>query len=324
MNTSIEDRLRSYAATLDQAVEATQAGASNLDQNAIEALPAPQPLRPQRDRRLLPIAAAAAALLLALGAVVAVSRHDSGGRVTTNTSVATQPTTNVRPTPSTPTPTTATPTTIRPSAADGLAPFFNGAASLDRRLHVTATQLNGKFDANGDAVFDQSDVDAVGGTDPSALAKTIPGGMPPQLESAALLVWSDLMSRYAAMCVGVGPYQPQTDSDLDGCFKNGAAAAARFPADLASARALAAASPPITPVAPDSHAAGEVAVQVNAIVESEVGCDGHGGFIFSTLQPVVWQPGISDSQPTAGTIGPTPFTAHYDPTTGWSARLLVC
>ena len=110
-----------------------------------------------------------------------------------------------------------------------------------------------------------------------------------------------------------------------GCLGNGGPAAARFGADLAAARALAGETPPVTPPAPDSRQAAELALRVYQIEHRNSGCMECGGYVFTTLSPIVWQPkdepGVGRSD---GYINGIRFRADYHAGEGWSVTIWAC
>jgi len=144
---------------------------------------------------------------------------------------------------------TATPATVAPSATspppsalDGLGPFFP-AATVDARLRHAAVAVNGRV--TGTAVsLDQTTTDAVTAADPAVAKAELPAGLPPDLERAVLVVYNDLVSRHSAFR---GVLRNDAQYAID-CRRNGAAPAVCFDADadVAAARRLAAAAPPVT------------------------------------------------------------------------------
>ena len=107
--------------------------------------------------------------------------------------------------------------------------------------------------------------------------------------------------------------------------RNGATPAARFGGDLAAARALAGETPPVTPPAPDSRPAAELALRIYQIEQRNSGCMECGGYVFTTLSPIVWQPenepiiGHSD-----GYINGIRFRVDYHTGQGWSVTIWAC
>ena len=173
--------------------------------------------------------------------------------------------------------------------------------------------------------FRPSTVAALKTADPSAIAKTIPAGLPPALERAVLVVFSELDSRYMSMSAWGTGTESSADLTLQHCFVHGAPAAARFATDLASAHAIASTMLPVTPAAPDSRTAAELQLQLDVIYENNAGCAATGGFIVSQLAPVVWRVIPTGMGPADGTVAGMQFQASYDAASGWtSTRLLVC
>jgi hypothetical protein len=131
-----------------------------------------------------------------------------------------------------------------------------------------------------------------------------------------------------AMVTAVLAAMPSSTFDakyLYRCMGNGAPAAARFGADLASARALAGQTPKVTAPAPDSRQAAELALRINLIGLANSGCMSCGGYIFPTLAHIVWQPknesGVGHSD---GYINGIQFTATYHAGRGWDAVIWAC
>jgi hypothetical protein len=231
----------------------------------------------------------------------------------------------------TPTPAPAQSTAPRASEADQLAGFFAAAWAADGQLRHAAVLVNqgiGKKSLD----FSPAAIAAVKALDTSAAARAIPAGLPPELLRRTLVVYSDLVSRHLALAriAEFSSEYPMPRSAFDGkylvrCMGNGATPAARFGADLAAARALAGATPAVTPPAPDSRAAAELALRIAQINLRNSGCMECGGYVFTTLSPIVWQPkdepevGHSD-----GYINGIRFRVDYHPGQGWSAVIWAC
>ena len=228
-----------------------------------------------------------------------------------------------------PTPTSATPP--HASSAGQLAGFFAAAQVADAQLRHAATLVNqgvGKTSLN----FSPEALAAVRALDTSLAAHAIPAGLPPELLRRVLLVYSDLVSRHLAL-VRIWEFKsqyPMPMSAFDGkylvrCMGNGAPAAARFGADLAAARALAGQTPPVTPPTPDSRAAAELALRTYQIEHRNSGCMECGGFVFTTLSPIVWRTehlpytGRSD-----GYIDGIRFRVDYHSGHGWDVTIFAC
>jgi hypothetical protein len=327
VNTTIEDRLAGYSATLDAAAERhhRQARDAGADDGAASLLIGSTPIGGRPRRRLLAAAVAAVVLVAAVAAWrgLADDRHPS--RISTATSVpapATTSSTTALPPTTVSTPTSGvTPNTLAPtSATAALVPFFTGAATVDQHLKDAAALINSQLSAGADD--EPAASAAISAADPATLAHTIPAGLTPQLETAVLVVWSELESRSAALCT---PLRTTTQgSSAAHCFTNGTAAAQRFPADLSAAKVLAAQSPAPPTVSPDSHLAGEVAVEISSIDQANRGCGATGGSIFSQLDPITWRTFSLGGITFQGQIGQTAFQATYAPGAGWTARLDVC
>jgi len=214
------------------------------------------------------------------------------------------------------------------SAADGLVPFFAAVAETDRLLRVAADAVNAGFGADT-ITFSQATIDAVRRSAPTAVATAIPAGLEPAVEQAVLLVYSDLVSRYAALhgdsCL---PRRTIPRSELNPrCFTQGHAAAIRLTADVDEARTLAAASPPVVAPAADSRTAAELLLRIQYVDEGNQGCDQTGGFL--AIDPIMidWiaePPLAPDIPPTVGHIGGIPFRATYNAGTGWTVSIEAC
>ena len=233
---------------------------------------------------------------------------------------------------------TATPppsATWAASAADGLVPFFAAVAETDRLLRAAADAVNASFGADTITVS-QATIDAVERSAPTAVATAIPAGLQPAVEPAVLLVYSDLVSRYAALsCL---PRRTIPRSELNpGCFTQGHAAAIRLTADVDKARTLAAASPPVVAPAADSRAVAELLLRIAFIDKANLGCANTGGFLAIDAIRIDWNaepPPAPDIPPTEGHIGPCavlavdvcgiPFRATYNTGTGWTVSVEAC
>jgi hypothetical protein len=245
-------------------------------------------------------------------------------------------TTGAATTEASPTPTTAPPpvataepgpgaTTMRATAAAALSGFLAEAAAADQALHGASARINAAITAT-EVTYDQTTVDLLARAAPEVVAPTLPAGMPAALQQAALLVYSDLVSRWAAMDAcrfGVGTF-PLDPSYL--CFVNGGAAAARFDADVAALERLAQATPEFAVESPDSQAAEELAVRAHYIAMSNRGCAGSGGVLATDPIPVVWQSAPSEvgGADVQGTVNGIPFRGTYDATTGWQVEIFAC
>jgi len=178
--------------------------------------------------------------------------------------------------------------------------------------------------------FPSATVAALKAVDTTAAARAIPGGMPAELLRQVLLVYSDLVSRSRSLTAVLRYASPlptggQEAKEVLRCLGFGAPAAARFDADLASARALAQATPPVTVAPPDSRPAAEVAVRVSLIDGANSGCASCGGAVFTSLSTVIWQPknepGVGHSD---GTINGIRFRADCQAGRGWDVMIWAC
>jgi len=231
---------------------------------------------------------------------------------------------------STMTPISSTSTTQRPSALDDLAPFFATAAHVDANLKAAARAVNGGIGSDR-IVFDQATVGAVEAADPAAAAKAIPAAMTPALLQSVLVVYNDLVSRRAAFNgVKVGIFTPAAFDYAYNlrCLRNGAAAAAQYAKDVASARSLAATLPHFTVALADSRAAEELAVRIVWIGGGNNGCANCGGYVIKDLVPITWYPTTvtppGSPTPADGTIDTIPFSGTYVPGKGWDIVLQAC
>lgn len=211
---------------------------------------------------------------------------------TTTITTTVAPTTTLPPT-TTPTttvtepPTTTTTTVEPPTAADSLAAFFTGAEQLDSEIRAAAAAFNAGFDDVA-VTLDPSVPPVVDALSAGPLAALIPPGLSIDLETAVLAVYADLDSRISALQGGVRNivWESQLEWALD-CLANGGSSADRFSDDLAAARTLAALEPP-PGVAPDSVAAGVLAVRLEVIQSMNWGCESCGGVEIDAPIPVNW------------------------------------
>ena len=212
-----------------------------------------------------------------------------------------------------------------PSAADSLAGFFAAAAADDARIRATARVVSRGVGPTT-VHFSRSDRDAVEAARPERTARAVPAGLDPELQRAVLVVYNDLVTRAATFVpvweLSYGPV-PRTDVRvrrfLDS-LRLGSSVARAFPADLAAARALAAARPAVAAVRPDSRAAAEVAVRVELIELANLGCGSSGTPVRQQLAPIRWATGAA----TAGSVGGIRFTARHAAARGWTVELNAC
>jgi hypothetical protein len=94
----------------------------------------------------------------------------------------------------------------------------------------------------------------------------------------------------------------------------------RFDDDLAAARSRAASLPPLSPAAPDSHAAAELAVRLAYINLANSGCDSGGGSLATEPIAVDWK---ADGE-WDGRVAEIPFKATYAAGSGWKVDLNAC
>jgi hypothetical protein len=214
-----------------------------------------------------------------------------------------------------------------PTAAADLAAFFAAADVTDARIRAAAAAINRDI---GPATVHvrRSTRTLILASAPRLPAKAIPAGMTPDLQRAVLLVHSELVARAAAFNgVDTTRTLPLTDPDsvrmLD-AFRVGSVIAHRYPADLATARALAHASPPIRTVSPNSRQAAELALQIAIINGENNGCGSSGGYLYTAPRPVRWKTMVTDYGRFDGTIGGIMFAATYTPATAWTVELNAC
>ena len=286
-----------------------------------------------RWRRWWVWAAAATVVLIATGVTI----WSTGDDDTDDTAVPS--TTSTSPSPSTSIgPTTVSSSPQGPSAADDLVAFFDAVETTDRDLQAAADAVNGSIGVDT-VTFEQSTIDAIDRAEPVATAAAIPAGLEPAAEQAVLLVYSDLVSRFASLsqgsCVYLGT-RPRSDLEPS-CFSQGHAAAERMPEDVAAAHAVAEDSPPAVVPDPDSRTAAEVRLRIALIDGANRGCDSGGGFIATVPIPVRWyanpsvRPDTPEIPPLDGEVGgidvgagPVGFWATYAPSTGWAVELNAC
>ena len=292
---------------------------------------------------LIIIAAVVAVALAAVVTTVLVLRDDGGtpagpgsaAAPTTSGSATSSPTQEPSSSP------TEEPTQRRPTAADALDPFFAAAAELDQQLQTAAAAIN----ATGPP-WEEITADVAGkvrAADLGPVSRTIPAGLPHDLQESVILVLSDLTSRRMAMesFAAVGPILPddsnaahQTNAQLLDELQNGHAAAVRFDDDLAAARAVAASSAPIAPVPTRSRLTAEVLILVEYVRVANAGCDVRGGAVVTTLPEVTWHsvPHLPEAEGTVdvthpdagGSVVRTEFNADFLPDGTWDVYLFVC
>lgn len=281
--------------------------------------------RTPNDRRWLVIGVVVVVVALIVGATtVLVLRGDEGPSPTGPDPSATTnaPTPSAEP--------SQGPTVQRRSAAEALGPFLAGAARTDRRLTEAAAAIN----ASGPPWTAISDDVArkVHAASPESLGRTIPAGVPHDLLQSVVLVLSDLESRWHAMgsFENAGPVFPGTSDavhpttkQLRAALANGHAATARFDRDLAAARSLAAATPPIVSVPKQSRLTAEVMLLTQYAHMVNAGCNAHGGAVLTKLPVIKWSP-VPYMRQADGKINQTEFSAKLTAGGTWQVYLLVC
>lgn len=214
-----------------------------------------------------------------------------------------------------------------PTAAADLAMFFAAADAADARIRAAAAAINRDIGPTT-AHVRRSTRNLILASSPRPAAQAIPAGMTPDLQRAVLLIHSELVARAAAFN-GVDTTQtlPLTDPDtvrMLGAFRAGSVIAHHYPADLATARALAQASPPIGTVSPNSRQAAELALQIAVINGENNGCANAGGYVYTAPRPVRWKTTVTDYGRFDGTIGGIMFAAAYTAANGWNVELNAC
>jgi len=206
--------------------------------------------------------------------------------------------------------------------------FFAAARADDARIHAAARAVNREIGPTS-VHFSRATLDAVKASAPDRTARALPAGMDADLLRTAMIVYSELATRSAALNVlGIGTeVQPRTNPDVVRFFdalRRGSLVARAYPADLAAARALAAATPPIARARPDSRAAAELAIRL-AVVKLANGCNGGNAPVLRQLVPTVWKTTVtSDGRRHDGSIGGLAFHVAYAAGSGWTVGLDVC
>jgi hypothetical protein len=244
-----------------------------------------------------------------------------------NTSPASSDTPRVRPSTPRSSPSTGPRSDTAATAAADLAPFFAGADVADARIRTAAAAINRDIGPTT-AHVRRSSRALIVASSPRPAAKAIPAGMSPDLQRAVLLVYSELVARAAAFN-GVDTTQTVLLTDPDTvrmlhAFRVGSGIARRYPADLATARALAQTNPPIHTVSPGSRQAAELALQIATINGENNGCGSAGGYLYTAPRPVQWKTIVTDYGRFDGTIGGIRFAATYIPANGWTVELNAC
>jgi hypothetical protein len=203
------------------------------------------------------------------------------------------------------------PETVAPTAADTLFDFFDAAVRLDLAVGDAAALFNAQWDA-GAGTLGAGAREAIDGLSAGSLEPLIPAGLSPALEIAVLAVFTDLDSRIAALDGGARFAGDEEFARI--CLGYGGESAARFDEDLDRAWVLAHSEPPPT-AAPDSDAAGMLAVQIALIGQGDWGCDACGGANYTGPLEVDW----------AGRtiLGNVEFEATYNGTS-WEITIYAC
>jgi hypothetical protein len=255
----------------------------------------PEPT-PSRHGRLIAVVVALVVTAVVVALVLVARGTDSGGPsgAQATTPAATSSTSTSPSATSTPSPPTTT--SAAPSAYDQLGPFFAAARRMDEQLHTAAANIN----AAGPPwyVLDEKVASSVRAADEKKVLVTIPGGMPPELLRQVVMVYSELVSRRAAMTgfqtahgfesIPPGVESTSSTESLLAQLKHGAEAAVRFEGDLSAARATARSLPPFTKAAFGSRADMEIALLANYVHKANYGCGQTGGAIVRTPPPIRW------------------------------------
>jgi len=217
-----------------------------------------------------------------------------------------------------------------PSAADDLAGFFAAAERVDQRLRDAAEQFNATVGPDTVRV-DEALRQSVSSLHVSDAAAAIPAGLPPDLLLEVLIVQDGLTTRASALRGAVEEIDAGRMEAALGCLENGGAEAERFDADVAAAKALAGSSAPIVVAAPDSRAAGELALRLSVIQGLNGGCGACGDAASPVeLVTITWyddptiDPGSSGTVDVGGGGDPLRFSATYTPGAGWEAFPIAC
>lgn len=216
----------------------------------------------------------------------------------------------------------------RRSALDGLRTYLTRVDGADARIGAAARMINADTTASAMRIRPATRA-AIQALTLDDVARALPAGMTPELTRRALLVYSELSSRRAAL-TAVGGLSPGPDGiaavrkgtggwDLvQGCLASGAKAKARFAPDVAALRTLAASSKPFTVPPVSARATAEILVRTVYIDGWNGCCDSCGGYVTDRLAPVIWQPkDYGSGEHVDGTIDGVGFEASYRAATGW-------
>lgn len=274
--------------------------------------------------RWLAVGAVAVVVSGIVTAVVLTANRDveTGAPPASTTAVTTTSKPATASTTTTTTTTTSVPTPNQPTAATALAPFFAAATTLDQRLHTAASAIN----RSGPPwpMVSAAVAKAVRAADLAPVATSLPAGLSTGLLRSVVLVYSDLASRRYAMAdfSVAGTVDPRTypnSDDMRHNVGNGHAAAARFADDLATARALADATPAPPALPATSREAAEAQLYARYVEGINGGCDTRGGHVMTELPEIVW-----NGKPGTGTIAGVSFTAEPGTDGTWHVRLIAC
>ena len=209
----------------------------------------------------------------------------------------------------------------RRTALAQLQPYLARVDALDATVRRVSAMINADTSSTGVRLRPATRT-AIGALQAEVLrtGRALPAGLSASLNRPAVLVFSELASRAAAF-YGVGDVSRGTDgwARLQGCLAGGARAAARFPADVAALRSLAAAAPAVAVPPASSRTAAEPLVRTQWIWGREACCASCGGYLADTLVPIVWHThrttvnGGSD-----GTVAGVDFAATYRAAGGWT------
>jgi hypothetical protein len=285
----------------------------------------------ERRRRghVIVVAAAAVVVLVTTVIVVLLNGGGEGTTPTTNAPPTTAPPASAGRTPTEAPTTTERPptTTVQASAADVLGPFLAASATLDDQLHAAATAINGGGPPWTGVSQEMADAVRAAALEP--VAKTIPAGLPRDLLTSVILVYSDLSSRRHAMqSFWSAPDLPYQPIDPLAELAGGHAAAVRFDADLAVLQSLAKSTPPVTLAPPDSREAAEVQVYVRLVEVANGGCESRGGAVFTHLPALDWIPSATPAGEGIpswdGHVAGIQFSADHNASGTWDIQLNAC
>jgi hypothetical protein len=215
-----------------------------------------------------------------------------------------------------------------------LGAFFAAAGRADAQLRTAADRINAAISPTT-IVIDAATVAAVKAVDVEAVARAVPAGLPSTLTQQVLEVYADLSSRQAAFQrvledASQSPLPRNSDvgKDLIRCLGNGSAPARFFAGDLAAVRSTASGMPALTPAAPTSRAAAELALRLHAISLPNNCAEECGGYAPRPipLYQFVWgKVHLAPGSDWDGHYGDTGlFTARYVTGQGWQIAVNAC